>query len=141
METSIHLSTSQSPATTAEFAQMCDVPYHKAVGSLMYASLGTRPNISFTVQTVSRFSTKPGLIHWDTIKWIFRYLKGTKDLWLLFGHAKMNLAGYAVADGSMAEEGMQFLGTHLLFMEEPFIGALNIRKSSRYQQLRANTWR
>jgi hypothetical protein len=45
METSIHLLISQSPATTAEFAQMCDVPYHEAVGSLMYASLGTRPDI------------------------------------------------------------------------------------------------
>lgn len=104
METSIHLSTSQSPATTAEFAQMRDVPYHEAVGSLMYASLGMRPDISFAVQTVSRFSTKPGLIHWDAVKRIFRYLKGTKDLWLSFGHAKIDLAGYADADGSMAED-------------------------------------
>lgn len=104
METSIHLSTSQSPATTAEFTQMRDVPYHEAVGSLMYASLGTRPDISFAVQTVSRFSTKPGLIHWDAVKRIFRYLKGTKDLWLSYGHAKIDLAGYADADGSMAED-------------------------------------
>ena len=115
METSIHLSTSQSPATTAEFAQMRDVPYHEAVGSLMYASLGTRPDISFAVQTVSRFSTKPELIHWDAVKWIFRYLKGTKDLWLSYGHAKIDLAGYADADGSMAEDrhaisGYAFIG-------------------------------
>jgi Reverse transcriptase (RNA-dependent DNA polymerase) len=104
MEISIHLLTSQSPATTAEFAQMRDVPYHEAIGSLMYASLRTRPDISFAVQTVSRFSTKPGFIHWDAIKRIFWYLKGTKDLWLSFGHAKIDLAGYADADGSMAKD-------------------------------------
>ena len=49
METHIKLSSSQSPATTAQFAQMCNVPYHEAVGSLMYVSLGTHPDISFTV--------------------------------------------------------------------------------------------
>jgi hypothetical protein len=67
METHIKLLTSQSPATTAEFTQMCDVPHHKAVGSLMYASLGTHPNISFAIQTLSHFSTNPGVTHWEAI--------------------------------------------------------------------------
>jgi Reverse transcriptase (RNA-dependent DNA polymerase) len=98
METNLKLSSSQSPATTAQFAQMRDVPYHEAIGSLMYASLRTRPDISFAVQTVSRFP------HWEAVKRIFRYLKGTVDLWLSYGHAKINLAGYADADGSMAED-------------------------------------
>jgi hypothetical protein len=104
METNIKLSSSQSPATTAQFAQMRDVPYHEAVGSLLYASLRTRPDISFAVQTVSRFSTKPGIPHWEAVKRIFRYLKGTMDLWLSYGLARIDLAGYADADGSMAED-------------------------------------
>jgi hypothetical protein len=85
METHVKLSTSQSPATTAQFSQMCDVLYHEAVGSLMYASLGTRLDISFAVQTLSHFSTKPGLAHWEAVKQVFCYLKGTADLWLLYG--------------------------------------------------------
>jgi len=68
METSTRLSTSQAPATTLEIAKMQDIPYLKAVGSLMYASLGTCPDILFAVQTVSRFSKNPGLMHWDTVK-------------------------------------------------------------------------
>jgi hypothetical protein len=104
METHIKLSTFQSPATTAEFAQMRDVPYHKAVGSLMYASLGTCPDISFTIQTLSHFSMKPGVAHWEAVKCVFRYLKGTMDLWLSFGQKKINLTGYADADRSMAED-------------------------------------
>jgi hypothetical protein len=38
------------------------------MGSLMYASLDTHPNITYAVQTVSHFSTKPGLAHWEAVK-------------------------------------------------------------------------
>lgn len=39
--------------------------YREAVGSLMYASLATRPDISYAVTTVSRFSGNPGIAHWE----------------------------------------------------------------------------
>ena len=104
METNIRLTSAQSPTTTEEFARMRNIPYHEAVGSLMYASLGTRPDITYAVQTVSRFSTKPGIAHWEAVKRIFRYLKGTKDLWLSYGGKKRELIGYADADGNMAED-------------------------------------
>ena len=98
------LTTAQSPSTTAEFAQMHNIPYHEAVRSLMYAALGTHPDIAFTVQTVSRFSIKPGIVHWNAVKRIFRYLKGTMELWLTYGVSKSDLTGYTDADGSMAED-------------------------------------
>ncbi|KAF5378500.1 hypothetical protein D9615_007118 [Tricholomella constricta] len=104
MDTNARLSSAQSPATTAEFAQMRDVPYLEAVGSLMYAALGTRPDIAFAVQTVSRFSKKPGPAHWEAVKRIFRYLKGSTELWLVYGGNQKELVGYADADGSMAED-------------------------------------
>ena len=104
MDTNIRLTTAQSPSTTADFALMRDVPYREAVGSLMYAALGTRPDIAFAVQTVSRFSTKPGPAHWEAVKRIFRYLKGTSELWLSYGMKDMKLTGYTDADGSMAED-------------------------------------
>jgi hypothetical protein len=104
METNVRLTSAQSPSTTEEFARMRNIPYHEAVGSLMYASLGTRPDITYAVQSVSRFSKNPGLAHWDTVKRIFRYLKGTKDLWLSYGGKGKELTGYADADGNMAED-------------------------------------
>ena len=104
MDTNIRLTTAQSPSTTAEFPQMCDIPYREAVGSLMYAALGTRPDIAFAVQTVSCFSTKPGPAHWEAVKHVFCYLKGTSDLWLSYGMKNMKLTGYTDADGSMAED-------------------------------------
>ena len=75
MDTNIRLTTSQSPSTTVEIAEMCDIPYHKVVSSLMYVALGTRPDIAFAIQTVSRFSINPGPAHWEAVKHIFCYLK------------------------------------------------------------------
>jgi len=104
METNTCLTSAQSPSTMEEFARMRNIPYHEAVGSLMYASLGTRPDITYAVQSISRFSKNPGIAHWDTVKQIFCYLKGTKDLWLSYGGKGKELMGYADADGNMAED-------------------------------------
>jgi hypothetical protein len=104
MDMNIRLTSAQSPSSMEEFAKMRNIPYHEAVGSLMYASLGTRPDITFAVQTVSRFSSKPGCTHWEAVKRIFRYLKGTRDLWLTYGNRVRELEGFADADRSMAED-------------------------------------
>ena len=103
MDMNIRLTTAQSPLTTAKIAQMHDIPYNEAIGSLMYAALGAHPDITFAIQTVLRFLTKPGPMHWQAIKRIFQYLKGTMELWLSF-MSKMDLTGYTDADGSMAED-------------------------------------
>lgn len=110
LETNHNLSSSQSPSTPHEHAQMRDVPYREAVGSLMYASLGTRPDISFAVQTLSRFAHNPGLPHWNAVKRIIRYLVGTREYWLTYGGDKQELVGYGDADGSMAEDRKAITG-------------------------------
>ena len=51
--------------------------YQSAVGSLMYAMLGTRPDIAYAVLVVSRFASKPMDQHWGAVKYILRYLKHT----------------------------------------------------------------
>ena len=61
-----------------------DVPYRHAIGSLMYISLGTRPDISFAVSFLSRFSEQPKLIHWNAVKRVIKYLASTPDVGLRF---------------------------------------------------------
>jgi hypothetical protein len=51
--------------------------YATAIGSLMYAALGTRPDIAYAVKTLAQYMQNPQPIHWTAVKQIFRYLKGT----------------------------------------------------------------
>jgi len=67
MEPCMKLHSGQAPSTGAEYAAMRHIPYREAIGSLMYASLGTRPDISYAVTTVSHFSSNPGPAHWDAV--------------------------------------------------------------------------
>jgi hypothetical protein len=72
--------------------------YQSAVGSLMYAMLGTRPDIAFAVSVVSRFSANPNPSHMVSVKRIMRYLGATAHMGLVFrGHAKP-LSGYTDSD-------------------------------------------
>ena len=50
-----------------------------AVGSLMYARVCTRLDIAFAVGVLGRFMGNLGLIHYQTIKKVFKYLQSTKD--------------------------------------------------------------
>src|SRR5579871_5854511 len=72
--------------------------YQSAVGSLMYAMVGTRPDITFAVAAVSQFNSNPNIIHWKVVKRIFRYLKGTADFGITYGNTKIKLEGYSNAD-------------------------------------------
>ena len=72
--------------------------YSSAFGSLMYAMVYTRPNIAYAVGVVNRFMINPGKDHWEAVKWIFRYLRGSSKLCLTFGDSKPVLEGYVDAD-------------------------------------------
>lgn len=104
MDPHANLSTTQSPSTTAEIASIRDVLYREAIGSLMYASLGTRSDITYAVSFLSRFSDNPGRAHREAVRCVFRYLSGTKSLKLTYGTIALDLVGYTDADGSTHED-------------------------------------
>jgi hypothetical protein len=79
---------------------MCKVPYCKAIGSLMYASVATHPDITFAVVTLSQFLDNLGEAHWEAMKHIFQYLSRTWDYALTYGGEKHDLVGYMNADGA-----------------------------------------
>ncbi|RVW40094.1 Retrovirus-related Pol polyprotein from transposon TNT 1-94 [Vitis vinifera] len=92
------LSSKHSPSTDKEKENMRRVLYASAVGSLMYAMVCTRPDIAYAVGVVSRFLSNPGIHHWEVVKWIMRYLRGTSKLKLTFGSGKPILVGYNDSD-------------------------------------------
>ena len=85
LDPNAHLSEPQSPRTTSETAQMCNIPYCQATGSLIYLIVGTRPNIAFATSYVCQFNANPGWAHWEAVKQIYRYLMGTKGWTRTFG--------------------------------------------------------
>ncbi|XXG79495.1 hypothetical protein AAC387_Pa09g0546 [Persea americana] len=92
------LSKELSPKTEQEKENMSKVPYASAVGSLMYAMVCTRPDIAHAVGVVSRFMSNPGKMHWEAVKWILRYLRGTTKAALHFGGSEIKLHGYVDSD-------------------------------------------
>lgn len=92
------LSSKQSPTTDIENQEMNKVPYASAVGSLMYAMVCTQADITHTVCVVSRFLANTGKEHWNVVKWILRYLRGTSKMILCFGSRKPELIGYTYAN-------------------------------------------
>ncbi|GJY95772.1 retrotransposon protein, putative, ty1-copia subclass [Tanacetum coccineum] len=85
MQEKLRLSKSQGASTPAELKRIQNVPYDSAMGSIMYAVRCTRPNVAFAQNITSRFQQNPGDLHWTTVKNILKYLRNTKDMFLVYG--------------------------------------------------------
>ena len=82
----VKLSKTQCPTTAEDREKMKDVPYASAIGSIMYAMLCTKPNVCLAL--VGRYQSNPGVDHWTAVKNILKYLKRTKDMFLVYGGDK-----------------------------------------------------
>ena len=110
------LSKTQSPATTEDREVMENVPYASAIGSIMYAMLCTRPDVAHAISLTSRYQSDPGLEHWTAVKNIFKYLRRTKDMFLVYGGEEELVAKCYVdasfdtdTDDSKSQSGYVFL--------------------------------
>ncbi|GJU39289.1 hypothetical protein Tco_1192246 [Tanacetum coccineum] len=56
-----------------------------AVGSIMYAIRCTTPDVAFEQNITSQFQQNPSELHWTAMKNILKYLRNTKDMFLVYG--------------------------------------------------------
>ena len=114
----LHLSKDNCPKTDAEKKEMKSLSYINAVGSLMYLAVATRPDIAFTVGVLARFSTNPGKTHWNAVKHLMRYLKGTLDLGITYGGniSKEMFLTYSDADHAGDVSTRKSTGSYLVTM-------------------------
>ena len=77
---------------------MSKIPYASAIGSLLYAMLCTRPDIAHAVSVTSRYQSNPGKEHWTSVKCTLKYLRSTKDMFLVFGNGELQIQGYTDSD-------------------------------------------
>ncbi len=116
MSHGVKLSKIQCPSTTDERSWMSAIPYASAVGSIMYAMICTRPDVSYALSVVSRYQADPGEIHWTAAKNILKYLRRTKDMFLVYGgEDELSVKGYTDAsyltdsDDSRSQSGYVFI--------------------------------
>ena len=64
----------------------------------MYVMVCTRPDIAHIVGVVSGYMANPGKEHWEAVKWLLRYQRGTSSTLLCFGKGKVTLQGFVDAD-------------------------------------------
>jgi hypothetical protein len=87
------------PATQKEQEEANSYPYQEAIGSIMYAAQGTRPDITFAVGALSRFNNSHGKAHWNAVKRILRYLRHTVNRKLTYRKDSADeLCGFSDSD-------------------------------------------
>lgn len=90
--------TAQKLTQPIEPLSEAEYPFREIVGCLMYLAVGTRPDISYAVNSLSQFNNGFGKEHCNAVKRILRYLKGTVDLGLKYTPSNDSICGYADAD-------------------------------------------
>ena len=73
--------------------------YQQEVGSLIYLSTKTRPDIAFNVNTCARFMSNPNKIHYQALNQIWKYLNYTPTLGITYsGQSEPYILGYCDSD-------------------------------------------
>ncbi|KAK8557572.1 hypothetical protein V6N12_009801 [Hibiscus sabdariffa] len=111
----IYLSKEMCPSTPQERERMSQIPYASAIGSIMYAMICTRPDLSYALSMTSRYQANLGEGHWTAVKNILKYLRRTKDVFLVYGgEEELRIKGYTDAsfqtdkDDSRSQSGFVF---------------------------------
>lgn len=89
--------------------------YASLVGSLMYAALGTRPDILFSVVALSRFNTKATEAHWTAAKRVLRYLKAHPQTGILY-NTNTDFSCYSDADWATDHSDRKSIGGYCFML-------------------------
>ena len=109
----------------SEKQKMIGKPYREAVGALLYLSVRTRPDIAVAMSLLSKNVQDPRPVHWEGVKRVLRYLKGSLERGLVYqkcgGLEPPELIMHVDADWATNPETrcsrtgvVSFLGRHLV---------------------------
>ena len=105
MSHGINLSKTQCPKTNDERDRMSKIPYTSAIGSIMYAMLW---DVSYALSITSRYQSDPGESHWTAVKNILKYLRRTKEVFLIYGGLEEELVVNGYTDASFQSDKDDF---------------------------------
>ena len=97
MSSGITLSKSMCLKTQDETTRMSMTPYASAIRSIMYVMLCTRPDVSYALSVTSKYQYDPSKGYLVAVKNILKYLRITKDVFLIYGDGYLIISGYTNA--------------------------------------------
>ena len=124
------LSKEQGPKSQEDHRLMADKPYQEILGSVMYAQIGTHPDLSYAVSTLSKYASNPGITHWQALMHVLRYIKATLHYKITYSgdsFKSLKPIGWVDANyGGDIDSQNPVLGTYLFRQEVRLLGAPNI---------------
>jgi hypothetical protein len=92
----------ECPKTEDEIQRMKDIPYRNLLGCLMFIASRSRPDIAYSVTSLSQFCENPAKSHWNKLKNVLSYLSSTKELGLEYTKKDLPLQLVAYVDANWA---------------------------------------
>ena len=91
--------------------------YQQIIGTLIYAAIGTRPDIAFVATRLSRFNNNPTEEHIKYTRYVLRYLKSTKELKIKYdGASDARLIGFSDSDWGENRDDHHSTSGHVFLM-------------------------
>ena len=90
----VTLSKSMCPKTQDERTHMSMIPYASTIGSIVYAMICSRLDVSYALSVTSRYKFDPSEGHWVAVKNILKYLRRTRNFFLISGDNDLIVSGY-----------------------------------------------
>ncbi|KAL3678507.1 hypothetical protein R1sor_021463 [Riccia sorocarpa] len=100
----LKLSKQDSPQSEEEKSRLSEFGFPNAIGSVNWATVCTRPDLSFSVGVLSQFMSNPGEKHIAAMKHLFRYIKGTVHYYIEYSYSKVHRPLYGYSDADWAGE-------------------------------------
>ena len=112
LPTGIHLEKSEETVTLDTKTY-----YQQIIRMLIYAAIGTRPNIAFVATRLSRFNNNPTQENIKYTRYVLRYLKGTKEFKIKYDRdSDARLIGYSDSDWGENRDDRHSTSGHVFLM-------------------------
>ena len=117
MNANYHVDKSKSDSNKSEVTEKVNYPFRQVIGSLLYLQGGTRPDLTYSTNVLSRCQSNYTSVDISDLKKALRYLRATKNLGLIFrSDGCENLVGYPDASlGFNDKRGLSTSG-YIIFM-------------------------
>ena len=103
---------------------MSNNSYYKLIGILQWLDCGNRSDIAYAPSSLARFRRNLGLVHWETVRRVLHYLKGTKGWKLGFGGHVQQIAGYTDTNWGGDQDDRRSISVYIFNLSS---GAIDLR--------------